>query len=176
MFIIKNVHTDCTKRGETNMLKKVLKDERGLSLVELLAVVVIMAIIAGIGAVAISSVIQKNREDAGISNVQSLISAANLYQMSESGESAIGAGETVTAADLVAKNYISQAGFLATPESVTFSATATGKILITIPDNMLTAGSRKNKAITNYNEKEVADLTRKVLWETGDSGQESPAS
>ncbi|GGC99381.1 prepilin-type N-terminal cleavage/methylation domain-containing protein [Enterococcus wangshanyuanii] len=158
------------------MFKNVMKDERGLSLVELLAVVVIMAIIAGIGAVAISSVIQKNREDAGISNVQSLVSAANLYQMSETGDAAIGGGAAaVTAADLVTKNYISQAGFLATPANVTFDATTTGKILITVPANMLTAGSRKNKEIKYYNEKEVADLTREILWESGATGTDTPA-
>jgi type IV pilus assembly protein PilA len=68
------------------MFKKIMKDERGLSLVELLAVVVIMAVIAGIGAVAITGVIQRNREDAAVSSLQNLAAAANLYQTSNVGD------------------------------------------------------------------------------------------
>ncbi|WP_225534197.1 MULTISPECIES: prepilin-type N-terminal cleavage/methylation domain-containing protein [unclassified Enterococcus] len=158
------------------MLKNVMKDERGLSLVELLAVVVIMAIIAGIGAVAISNVIQKNREDAGISNVQSLMSSANLYQMSETGDDAIGKkSPAVTAADLETKNYITQIGFLKTGTDVTFHTTSKGNILITVAADTLTAGSKGSKKLDHVNEKEVAELTRDQLWKDGLTGAETAA-
>ncbi|MGG5343414.1 pilus assembly FimT family protein [Enterococcus sp. AZ192] len=158
------------------MLKNVMKDERGLSLVELLAVVVIMAIIAGIGAVAISNVIQKNREDAGISNVQSLMSSANLYQMSETGADAIGKKTpAVTAADLETKNYITQIGFLKAGTAVTFHTTSKGNILITVAADTLTAGSKGSKLLDHVNEKEVAELTRDQLWKDGLTGTETAA-
>ncbi|MBO0475016.1 hypothetical protein IGL98_001977 [Enterococcus sp. DIV0840] len=158
------------------MLKKILKDERGLSLVELLAVVVIMAIIAGIGAVAISSVIQKNREDAGISNVQSLMQSANLYQMSEKDAPITTAGGSVNAKTLEEKNYISQIGFLSNGEGVTFKANSDGKILMTIEGEILSAGSKKNVKITDVTEDQVAKLTRDELWKTGIGSSTPPAS
>ncbi|MTD42405.1 prepilin-type N-terminal cleavage/methylation domain-containing protein [Erwinia sp. CPCC 100877] len=164
------------KKGVTKMVKKIMKDERGLSLVELLAVVVIMAIIAGIGAVAISNVIQKNREDAGISNIQALMSSANLYQMSETGDDAIGKkSPAVTAADLESKNYITQIGFLKAGTDVTFHTTSKGNILITVEANTLTAGSKGNKKVEHLNEKEVASLTRDQLWKDGLVGAETAA-
>lgn len=64
-----------------NKFKQVMKDEEGLTLVELLAVVVIMAIIAGIAVVSISRVIQRTREDAQVSNVQQMLASANLYDI-----------------------------------------------------------------------------------------------
>jgi type IV pilus assembly protein PilA len=64
------------------MLKKWLqllkKDERGLTLVELLAVIVILAIVGAIAFVAIGNVIENSRQDAHISNAIQAISAAEL--------------------------------------------------------------------------------------------------
>jgi type IV pilus assembly protein PilA len=59
-----------------NRFNKLMKDETGLSLVELLAVVVIIAILSGIGVIAIGNIIQNAREDAAISDVQTAYSAA----------------------------------------------------------------------------------------------------
>lgn len=57
-----------------------LKNERGLTLVELLAVIVILAIIAIIAFVFIGGVIDNSRKDAHISNAQQVINAAKLYE------------------------------------------------------------------------------------------------
>lgn len=62
-----------------NLLKK---DQRGLTLVELLAVVVILAIVALIAFVSIGNVIENSRKDAHIANAQQVIAAAELEQAS----------------------------------------------------------------------------------------------
>ncbi|MDV2885810.1 type II secretion system protein [Alkalihalophilus pseudofirmus] len=72
------------------MMKKWLKqtkNEKGLTLVELLAVVVILGIIAAIAVPSIGGIIENSKKDAAISNAQQVISAARLY--------AAGGGDTV---------------------------------------------------------------------------------
>jgi len=67
-----------------NMLKR-FKNERGLTLVELLAVIVILAIISTIAFVMIGKVIENSKVDAHIANAQQLIASAKLYD-SQGGE------------------------------------------------------------------------------------------
>lgn len=66
------------------MMKK-FKNERGLTLVELLAVIVILAIVAVIAFVMIGKVIENSKKDAHIANAQQLIASAKLYD-SQGGE------------------------------------------------------------------------------------------
>ncbi|HLQ97227.1 MAG TPA: type II secretion system protein [Candidatus Dormibacteraeota bacterium] len=63
-------------------LKRLKKDERGLTLVELLAVVVILAIVAAIAFVLVGNVIDNSKRDAHIANAQQIISAAKLAEAS----------------------------------------------------------------------------------------------
>src|SRR5690625_1224606 len=56
------------------------KNERGITLVELLAVVVILAIIGTIAFVLIGNAIENSKKDAHIVNAQQMISAAKLYE------------------------------------------------------------------------------------------------
>ena len=74
-------------------LMKRLKNERGLTLVELLAVVVILAIIAVIAFVMIGKVIENSKKDAHISNAQQLISSAKLYHANGGEKDEISSGE-----------------------------------------------------------------------------------
>ena len=70
-------------QGDLNMknwLRKLRKDERGLTLVELLAVIVILAIVAAIAFVAIGNVIENSKKDAHVANALQVISAAKLYE------------------------------------------------------------------------------------------------
>lgn len=58
---------------------KRLKNEKGLTLVELLAVVVILAIVAAIAFVMIGNVMENAKKDAAVADALQVISAAKLY-------------------------------------------------------------------------------------------------
>ncbi|MGM0897196.1 MAG: prepilin-type N-terminal cleavage/methylation domain-containing protein [Bacillota bacterium] len=61
-------------------LQKKLKDQKGMTLIELLAVIVIIAIIAAIAIPAIGNIIENSRQGAVKADFQQAISAANLYK------------------------------------------------------------------------------------------------
>lgn len=60
-------------------LKKRLKDQRGLTLVELLAVIVILGIVAAIAVPSIGGIINKTKDDAKVAEGIQIISAAKMY-------------------------------------------------------------------------------------------------
>ncbi|MEN2467099.1 prepilin-type N-terminal cleavage/methylation domain-containing protein [Ornithinibacillus sp. JPR2-1] len=64
------------------LLKRLKQDERGLTLVELLAVIVILGIVGVIAFVAIGNVIENSKKDAHIANAQQVISAVELEEAS----------------------------------------------------------------------------------------------
>lgn len=151
------------------MFKNVMKDERGLSLVELLAVVVIMAIIAGIGAVAITGVIQKNREDAAISSLQSVVAAANLYQASngEDTSKAIGGTTPVTGKTLIEDGFITQIGGLngsAKAEKIVFNLDSGSKLVTTVDAETFIAGKKVNVELKDKTEKDISELSRDSFY------------
>ncbi|WP_442595258.1 type II secretion system protein [Neobacillus sp. D3-1R] len=59
-------------------INKRLKDQRGLTLVELLAVIVILGIIAGIAVPNIGGIIDNSKKDAHVANAQQMVNAARL--------------------------------------------------------------------------------------------------
>lgn len=61
-----------------NTLKKRIKNEKGLSLVELLAVIVIMAIIAAIAIPAIGNIINTSRDKGQVSDALNIIAGGKL--------------------------------------------------------------------------------------------------
>jgi type IV pilus assembly protein PilA len=61
------------------MLKRFIKNERGLTLIELLAVIVILGIIAAIAIPSIGGLINKTKEDAVKADAVQLLNAAKLY-------------------------------------------------------------------------------------------------
>jgi len=60
-------------------LKSLLKNQKGLTLVELLAVVVILGIVSSIATVSIGNVIQNSREDAVRADAIQILNAAELH-------------------------------------------------------------------------------------------------
>lgn len=89
------------------MIKRLLKNERGLTLVELLAVVVILGIIAAIAVPSIGGIIDNTKKDAHVANAQQLVSSAKVYMAAENVTVPKGGtGEKVTLAKLKERNYI----------------------------------------------------------------------
>ncbi|WP_114569919.1 prepilin-type N-terminal cleavage/methylation domain-containing protein [Exiguobacterium flavidum] len=91
-----------------------MRDERGLTLVELLVVVVILGIIAAISVIAVGNLIENSRKDAQVANAKQLVNAAKLYVSSESvtpsasGVSLYYVGDTASTGGNVLTNYIDE--------------------------------------------------------------------
>ena len=60
-------------------MKKQLNNEKGLTLIELLAVIVILAIIAAIAVPAIGNIITNSEDKALKADAQNVLAAAKLY-------------------------------------------------------------------------------------------------
>ena len=60
-------------------MKKRMKNEKGLTLIELLAVIVILAIIAAIAIPAIGNIIDSSRVKAAKADAANILNAANIY-------------------------------------------------------------------------------------------------
>lgn len=104
-------------------LQKKLNNEKGMTLIELLAVIVIIAIIAAIAIPAIGNIIENSRYGAVKSDFQNAIAAANLY-VAEEGK------DPVDIDDL--DSYIEDAGSLVSLQfSRSTAAGTTGELKIT---------------------------------------------
>ena len=67
--------------GENSFMKKLLKkhlNQKGLTLIELLAVIVILAIVAAIAVPAIGGIISNSRDKAVLANASAIVSGARL--------------------------------------------------------------------------------------------------
>ncbi|MCJ1908690.1 prepilin-type N-terminal cleavage/methylation domain-containing protein [Planococcus ruber] len=84
-----------------------LKDQKGLTLIELLAVIVIIAIIAAIAIPAIGNIIENSRVGAVKSDAINVLSAATLY---ETDGNKAGTDGTVTVTALKTAGYLDDLG------------------------------------------------------------------
>jgi type IV pilus assembly protein PilA len=90
------------------MLKKFLKNDKGLTLVELLAVIVILGIIAAIAVPSIGGIINKSKDDAKVAEAIQIINAAKLAY-AENSEITTWKHEPITASGAPGlKTYVSK--------------------------------------------------------------------
>ncbi|GGE75765.1 type II secretion system protein [Priestia taiwanensis] len=80
------------------MFKKAVKNEKGLTLVELLAVIVVLAIVAAIAVPAIGGIIQKSKESATRADAIQIINGAKLLYTQDAT-----AGEDTTSGNTTTK-------------------------------------------------------------------------
>jgi type IV pilus assembly protein PilA len=100
-------------------MTQTLKSKKGVTLVELLAVIVILGIIAAIAVPAIGGLIDRQRENAADQSYNGVIAAAELYAT----ENALGNGATFTLANVIAAEFL---------EANPFDAGADADILFTV--------------------------------------------
>lgn len=98
-------------------LRKQLKNERGLTLVELLAVIVILAIIAAIAVPAIGNMITNSKYNAAKADALNVLNAAQMYYLDhpegehgEHGERDEATVESVSVKHLKDKGYLESIG------------------------------------------------------------------
>ena len=127
-----------------------LKNERGLTLVELLAVIVILAIVAIIAFVFIGGIIENSKKDAHVANAQQIISAAKLNE-------ATGGSFPVSADELKKSQHL---GEILDPWNKT-EYTRLGNVKVTKSGNQYT--------ITNFNGKgcNIESATEQQLSDKG---------
>ena len=96
--------------------KKILKNQKGLTLVELLAVIVILAIISAIAIPSIGNIVENSRYNAVKADAINVLNAATLYYTDNpEGEATVtnGTGSTtatITVTQLLAAKYLETAG------------------------------------------------------------------
>ncbi len=101
--------------------KKLLKNQKGLTLIELLAVIVILAIVAAIAIPAIGNIIENSRVKAAKSDAANIISAANIYYTDNTDATLTFTDKTT---DLT--SYVKDLGTI-----ISFTVTRDGKITAT---------------------------------------------
>lgn len=110
------------------LLQKRLKNEKGLTLVELLAVIVILGIIAAIAVPAIGNIIENSRYNAVKADAINVLSAANMYFLENpEAESVTVAGDDDT---LVGSGYLESQGKI--PDESTVKKGSPNKLSATV--------------------------------------------
>ena len=112
-----------------NFVQKKLKDQKGMTLIELLAVIVIIAIIAAIAIPAIGNLITNSKVGALKADGQNALAAANIY-FTEVGNDA-----DVTIQELLTKGYLDDAGKLAKTDTNKINKVAGGNTISAVATN-----------------------------------------
>lgn len=91
---------------KTLLNTKMLKNQKGLTLIELLAVIVILAIVAAIAVPAIGNIVENSKYNAAKADAVNVLNAANLYFTDEGSPD----GKTVDVETLKTNGYLDNAG------------------------------------------------------------------
>jgi len=144
-------------KGANHMKKmsKLLKNEKGLTLVELLAVIVILAIVAAIAVPSIGNIIENSRYNAVKADATNVLSAAQLYFTDDSSQT------KVSVKTLKDENYLESSGKILdavevtkgkpnkiTTEKITFSGSKTVKFTGATMQG-INANTTKGSAVTD---------------------------
>lgn len=132
--------------------KKLLKNQKGLTLIELLAVIVILAIIAAIAIPAIGNIIENSRYNAVKADGINVLNAAQLYYTDNpNGDPDVtGTSTQVTIAQLKSAGYIENPGKI--PPDATVSNSNPKKL--TVSTGITYSGS---KTVT-FNNVSISDI------------------
>jgi type IV pilus assembly protein PilA len=143
------------------MLKRFLKNEKGLTLIELLAVIVILGIVAAIAVPSIMGIIQKSKVDTAKSDAIQIINSAKTFVAANGNDK--GASMTITEADL--KSYVDKNQFEDDGYTVAVTQDTTGKSIYSIStgDKAIDVGSQTlkltNATIDDLKAKSAASVT-----------------
>lgn len=88
-------------------MKKWLKNAKGLTLVELLAVIVILGVIAAIAVPSISGMLKSSKYKADVSTMNMVVDAATRWSITDQADGGDGA-ETKTIAELVSEGFLAK--------------------------------------------------------------------
>ncbi|WP_342559661.1 type II secretion system protein [Psychrobacillus sp. FSL W7-1457] len=120
MDINQHVSNEMTNKGDSSMkkMKHLLKNQKGLTLVELLAVIVILAIVSAIAVPAIGGIIENSRYSAVKADATNVLNAAKMYFIDNPEEKATDGVVSVKVSVLIEKNYLESAGKIPADASV----------------------------------------------------------
>ncbi|WP_075982458.1 type II secretion system protein [Bacillus massilinigeriensis] len=142
-------------------IKRRLKNQKGFTLVELLAVIVILGIIAAIAIPSIGGIIQKSKEDAVKADAIQIINAAKTYVASEGIPESSGTIDPENIEMLVEKGSVTVTGITATFDS------DTNRTVITI-----TGEGKAGKETINFKGATLDDIKN----DKGKGSRDIPAS
>lgn len=152
-------------------MKKMLKNAKGFTLVELLAVIVILGIIAAIAVPSIGNIIQTSREDAVIADAEQVLNAAEIYGASHKVSTGVLDVDSSTISDSSTPelaDYVDLTNATAWTTKPTVSVTVTGGDITYKVSGQATAGSKKIK-FTNATMSELTNASDSNSYTAGSS-------